>query len=70
MWIARSTRRVEITAADIAATDRIWRRLDVTLRMPDALHIAITGRLDATLVTFDHIMATAARVSGMAVATP
>jgi predicted nucleic acid-binding protein len=45
-------------------------RLDLTLRTPDAIHIAIARRLDATLVTFDQRMATNARALGMAVATP
>lgn len=69
-WIARSARRHEITTADIAAADRILRRLDINLRTPDAIHIAITQRVGATLVTFDNGMAAAARALGMAVATP
>jgi uncharacterized protein len=48
----------------------VLRRLDVNLRTPDALHIAIAQRLEATLVTFDWGMAAAARPLGMAVATP
>jgi predicted nucleic acid-binding protein len=46
------------------------RRLDLTLLTPDALHIAIAARIDATLVTFDRAMATSARALGMAVTTP
>jgi predicted nucleic acid-binding protein len=37
---------------------------------PDAIHVAIARRLEATLVTFDRGMAGAARALGMAVATP
>lgn len=69
-WVARSADRQETTTADIAAADRILRRLDVNLRTPDAIHIAIAQRLDATLVTFDQRMAASARALGMAVATP
>ena len=69
-WVARSADRQETTTADIDAADRILRRLDVNLRTPDALHIAVAQRLDATLVTFDQRMAASARVLGMAVATP
>jgi uncharacterized protein len=69
-WVTRSARRQEIIAPDIAAADRILRGLDLTLRTPDALHIVIAQRLDATLVTFDRGMASAARELGMAVATP
>jgi uncharacterized protein len=69
-WIARSARRHEITTADIGAADRILQRLDINLRTPDAVHIAIAQRVGATLVTFDNGMAAAARALGMAVATP
>jgi uncharacterized protein len=68
-WVGRSADRQETTAPDIAAADRILRRLDVNLR-PDALHIAIAQRLGATLITFDQGMVTGARALGMAVATP
>ena len=43
---------------------------DLTLRTPDAIHIALAQRISATLVTFDQRMATSARALGMAVATP
>jgi predicted nucleic acid-binding protein len=69
-WTTRAAGRREITTADIGAADQTLRRLDVNLRTPDALHIAIAQRLDATLVTFDRGMAAAARALGMAVATP
>ena len=69
-WMTRAGGRREITTADIEAADQILRRLDVNLRTPDALHIAIARRLDATLVTLDRGMAAAARALGMAVSTP
>ncbi|MBV8120599.1 MAG: type II toxin-antitoxin system VapC family toxin [Alphaproteobacteria bacterium] len=69
-WIARSARRQEITSADIGMADRLLRRLDVNLRTPDALHIAVAERLGATLVTLDRGMAAASRALGMAVALP
>ena len=43
------------------------RRLDLTLRTPDALHIAIAQRLAAELMTFDQKMAASARALGTAV---
>jgi uncharacterized protein len=52
-WVERSAYREEITTGDIDAANRILRRLDVNLRTPDAIHIAIARRLEATLVTFD-----------------
>ena len=69
-WVARSADREEATAADIDAANRILQRLDIHLRTPDAIHIAIAQRLGATLVTFDQSMATGVRALGMGVATP
>ena len=69
-WIARSAHREEINAADIGAVDRILRRLDVNLRTPDAVHIAVTQRVQSMLVTFDRSMAASARALGAGVAMP
>jgi predicted nucleic acid-binding protein len=69
-WLAHTADRVAISPADIALATTFLRRLDLTLRTPDAIHIAIAQRLDATLVTFDQRMAVSARALGMAVATP
>lgn len=69
-WMSRAAGRREITTADIGAADQMLRRLDVNLRTPDALHIAMTRRLEATLVTFDCGMAAAAGALGVAVAIP
>ena len=44
------------------------RRLDLPLRTPDAIHIAVAQRLGATLVTFDRAHGAAARTLGVAVA--
>ena len=57
---------------DIAATDArlayiYVRRFDLGLRAPDALHLAIARRLDATLVTLDRRLAAAAGELGIAV---
>jgi uncharacterized protein len=69
-WLARTADRVEISPADVAAATAFLRRLDLPLRTPDALHIAIAQRIGASLVTFDQRMAASARALGMAVATP
>lgn len=69
-WAARFARWERIEASDIASATAFLRRLDLPLRTPDALNIAIAQRLGATLVTFDHKMAAAARALGMAVAMP
>ncbi len=70
IWVARSAHRVEISPADITAATMFLRRLDLTLRTPDALHLAIAQRLGATLVTFDQQMAESAGTLGVAVAVP
>jgi predicted nucleic acid-binding protein len=62
------SRRVPVTPADLAQATAWIRRLDLTLRAPDAIHIAAAQRLDASLATFDAGMAGAARRLGLAVA--
>ena len=57
VWTALTTQRALIAAADIIAAEVLLRRLDLTLRTPDALNIAIAQRMGATLVTFDKKMA-------------
>ena len=69
-WLTRMADRVEMSSVDIAVATAFLRRLDLTLRTPDAIHIAIAQRMNATLVTFDQRMAESARALGMAVATP
>ena len=68
-WAVRSVQSIEVIAADIAVATTFLRRLDLTLRTPDAIHIAIARRIGATLVTFER-MAESARALSMAVATP
>jgi predicted nucleic acid-binding protein len=50
------------------AASAILRRLDLNIRIGDALNIAIAMRLDAPLATFDEKMAENARALGAAVA--
>lgn len=49
------------------AAEAFLRRLDLTLRAPNALHIAMAQRTGAALVTFDERMAGCARVLGLQV---
>jgi len=60
-WSVRNVGRVEIEPADVAAAGTYLRRFDLSLRTPDAIHIAITRRVGAMLATFDQRMAMAAR---------
>ncbi len=66
-WLPRAAQHVSMTSADLQVADAYLRRLDLTLRTPDALHIAMVQRTGATLLTFDEKMAECARVLGMKV---
>lgn len=66
-WTARVAQPIETRAADVKAAEAFLRRLDLTLRTPDALNIAIAQRMDATLVTFDEKMAASATMLGTSV---
>jgi uncharacterized protein len=67
-WKARTTEMANATTPDIAAAAAVLRRLDLNLRAPDAINIAVADRLGATLATFDDRMAAAARALGVVVA--
>jgi predicted nucleic acid-binding protein len=67
-WAARTAQRLEIRAEDVAGATAFLRRLDLTLRAPDAINIAIAQRVGATLVTFDNKMIASARALGTPVA--
>lgn len=56
--------------ADYALADELVRDFSTKLAAPDALHLASTINLGATLVTFDFRLAEAARGRGAAVVTP
>ncbi len=67
-WATRSTERIETTTADVRGAEAFLRRLDLNLRTPDALNIAIAQRAGAALATFDARMASAAHALGAEVA--
>jgi predicted nucleic acid-binding protein len=67
-WIARTAQRAQTGHMDVTAAAAFLRRLDLTLRTPDALNIAIAQRTGAILATFDVKMAASARALGNPVA--
>lgn len=66
-WRARATKTEDVTGPDILAATTIIRRLDLNLRAPDAINLAIALRLEASLATFDRRLAENARALGIAV---
>jgi uncharacterized protein len=69
-WRAAMSLSVDIRAADARLAYIYVRRFALGLRAADALHLAITRRLDATLVTLDGRLAIAARELGIAIEMP
>jgi uncharacterized protein len=67
-WRVKSALSVTLEGADIANATRIVRNSQLALAGPDALHLVIAQRLDATLLTFDKGLAKAARPIGLALA--
>jgi predicted nucleic acid-binding protein len=67
-WRSRFADEEDVVSFDIQAAASIIRRLDLNLRAPDAINLAIARRLGASLVTFDRRMADNARALGIAVA--
>jgi predicted nucleic acid-binding protein len=60
----KKMRSAAIDTLDVTAAETILRRLDLTLRTPDAIHIAISQRLVAELATFDTRLADGAKALG------
>jgi len=64
-WCARYTRRLEIDTIDVSGASSLMRRLDLSLRTPDALHLAMVHRTNCKLLTFDRSMASVAEGLGI-----
>jgi hypothetical protein len=69
-WALDAARPVRIDSRDIAKADELVRRHDLSLRAPDAIHIAAAHRLGATLLTLDRGMARAAAALGVPYLNP
>ena len=69
-WRATTGLAVEVHPVDLRLAYAYDRRFDLMLRAPDALHLAISHRLQATLVTLDGRMERAAHQLGIAVEVP
>ena len=62
--------RAQIAPEDVALATTFIRLPGVSLRAPDAIHIAAGHRLGATLLTLDHGMARAAAEIGVPCINP
>lgn len=60
-WCAEYTRRIAIATVDLAAATALLRRFELSLRTPDALHLALVRRIGCKLLTFDNLLVRAAR---------
>jgi len=68
-WMRGSVTAVETASSDIRVAEGFLRRLDLTLRAGDALHIAVAQRNGADLATFDVKMSASARLLGVSLAS-
>lgn len=69
-WIDSMGERAQIAPEDVALATTFIRLPGVSLRAPDAIHIAAGHRLGATLLTLDHGMARAAAEIGVPCINP
>ena len=68
-WMRGAVTAVETASSDIRAAEGFLRRLDLTLRAGDALHIAVAQRNGADLATFDVKMSASAGLLGVSLAS-
>jgi hypothetical protein len=69
-WRAASSSPANLRAVDARLSLVYVHRFELMLRAPDALHLAISHRLQATIVTLDRRMEQAARQLGITVEVP
>ena len=67
-WRARFADEEDVVSSDIQDATAIIRRLDLNIRAPDAINLAVAQRLRASIATFDRRMTDNARALGIAVA--
>jgi hypothetical protein len=69
-WRAATSSSADVHTADARLAYTYVRRFELMLRAPDALHLAMAHRLQATLVTFDRRLSRAAAAFGIMTQTP
>ena len=68
-WITADANLVDVEGVDVRLAARFVRRFDLMLRAPDALHLAMCRRLNATIATLDRRLAVAAQALDIPVAS-
>lgn len=66
-WFVTTTAWTAIEASDWATAMAYVRTVDLALRTPDAIHVAIAQRVGASLATFDRKLAASAAALGVRV---
>jgi predicted nucleic acid-binding protein len=66
-WLARSAQTAYVAGTDVQTAAAIIRRLDLNIRAPDAINLAIAQRIGAAVATFDRRMADNAQALGITV---
>jgi predicted nucleic acid-binding protein len=69
-WLARPFQVMRCTPEQMAAAGQIVRDFTTKLSAPDAIHLALTRHLGATLATFDDRLAGAAQRHAVPVTIP
>jgi uncharacterized protein len=69
-WRFAVTETIELGDSDFRAAHLLVRRFETKLRAPDALHLAVARRLDATLITRDQTLLDAAKMVGVPASAP
>jgi predicted nucleic acid-binding protein len=69
-WRMADTSPVDLDNTDVQSAAMLVRRFELKLRTPDALHLAMSVRLGAELVTYDGTLADAAAACGAAAIRP
>ena len=69
-WVVLDAEVIEIEPVDVRLAGLFVRRLELGLRMPDAIHIATAQRIGAALATLDIRLAGAASALNVAIKVP
>ncbi len=64
-WVSRAANRVQTSASDVERAALFVRRLELGLRTPDALHVALAQHHRCTIASFDARMIEAAEKLGI-----